>query len=66
VVNKRDGSFTRRITIMTRQHHNSFAQSVFGSAKRIFRSNKDNSVLAPAHIDAHIARDIGVNMIGLY
>ncbi len=51
---------------MTRQHHTSFAQSVFGSAKRIFRSNKDNGVLAPAHIDAHIARDIGVNMIGLY
>jgi hypothetical protein len=65
VVNKRDGSFTRRITIMTRQHHTSFAQSIFGSAQRLFRSNDAAGMLAPAHIDARTARDIGINLVGL-
>ena len=51
---------------MTRQHHTKFAQSFFGSAQRIFRSNKQDSLVAPAHIDAHTARDIGINLVGLY
>ena len=50
---------------MTRQHHTSFAQSILGSAQRLFRSNKEHGLLAPAHIDARTARDIGVNLVGL-
>ncbi len=50
---------------MTRQHHTSFAQSIFGSAQRLFRSNKDHGLLSPAHIDARTARDIGINLVGL-
>ena len=50
---------------MTRQHHTSFAQSIFGSAQRLFRSNKDHGLLAPSCIDARTARDIGINMVGL-
>ena len=50
---------------MTRQHHTSFAQSIFGSAQRLFRSNKGHGLLAPAHIDARTARDIGINLVGL-
>ena len=43
---------------MTTQHHTSFTQSIFGSAQRLFRSKKNNGLLAPAHIDARTARDI--------
>ena len=50
---------------MTRQHHPSFAQSIFGSAQRLFRSNDTAEMLAPAHIDARTARDIGINLVGL-
>jgi 2-keto-3-deoxy-L-rhamnonate aldolase RhmA len=50
---------------MTRQHHTSFAQSIFGSAQRLFSSNKHHGLLAPAHIDARTARDIGINLVGL-
>ncbi len=50
---------------MTRQHHTSFAQSIFGSAQRLFRSNDAACVLAPAHINASTARDIGINLVGL-
>jgi hypothetical protein len=63
---KQDGSFIRRTKAMTRQHHSSFAQSIFGSAQRLFRSNKARSLLAPANIDARTARDIGINMVGLH
>jgi len=65
VVIKQDGSFIRRTKAMTRQHHTSFAQSIFGSAQRLFRSNKGHGLLAPTHIDAHTARDIGINLVGL-
>jgi len=50
---------------MIKQHHTSFAQSIFGSAQRLFRSNKNNGLLAPAHIDARTARDIGINLVAL-
>ena len=50
---------------MTRQHHTSFAQSIFGSAQRLFRSNDKAGMLAPAQIDARTARDIGINLVGL-
>lgn len=50
---------------MTSQHHTSFTQSIFSSAQRLFRSNKDYGLLAPAHIDARTARDIGINLVGL-
>lgn len=50
---------------MTRQHHTSFAQSIIGSAQRLFRSNRKHGLLAPADIDSRTARDIGVNLVGL-
>ena len=50
---------------MNRQHHTSFARSIFGSAQRLFRSNKNHGLLDPAHIDARTARDIGINLVGL-
>jgi hypothetical protein len=59
-------AFTARIEAMTRQNHTSFAQSIFGSAQRLFRSNKDHGLLAPAQIDARTARDIGINLVGLH
>jgi hypothetical protein len=58
-------AFSRRIEAMTRQHHTSFAQSIFGSAQRLFRSNDKAGMLAPAQIDARTARDIGINLVGL-
>jgi hypothetical protein len=51
---------------MTRQHHTSLTKNIFTSAQRLFRSNKNNGLLTPAHIDAHTARDIGINMVGLH
>jgi len=51
---------------MTRQHHTSFTKTIFGSAQRLFRSNKNSELLAPAHIDKHTACDIGINRVGMY
>jgi hypothetical protein len=65
IVNKQDGSFIGRTKTMTRQHLTSLAQSIFGSAQRLFRSNDAAGMLAPAHIDARTARDIGINLVGL-
>ena len=48
---------------MTTQHHKSFTKSVFGSATRLFRSNKANGLLDSSHIDARTFRDIGVNPV---
>jgi len=50
---------------MTRQHHTSIAQSILGSAQRLFRSNGNAEMLAPARIDTRTARDIGINLVGL-
>ena len=65
MVIEQDGSFSRKLRTMTRQHHASFAQSIFGSAQRLFRSNKDHGLLAPANIDARTGHDIGINLVGL-
>ena len=51
---------------MIRQHHSSFTQTIFSSAQRVFRSNKDCGMLTPADIDARTARDIGINLVGLH
>lgn len=51
---------------MNRQHHTSFAQSIVGSAQRLFRANRNHGLLAPAQIDARTARDIGINLVGLH
>jgi hypothetical protein len=59
-------AFTARIEAMNRQHHTSFAHSILGSAQRLFRSNKQHGLLAPAQIDARTAHDIGINMVGLH
>ena len=50
---------------MNTQHQNSFTKAIIGSTQRLFRSNKNHSLLASNHIDARTARDIGVNMVGL-
>ena len=50
---------------MTRQNHTSFARRIVGTTQRIFRSAHSNNLLAPTHIDARTARDIGVNLVGL-
>ena len=39
---------------MTNQHDTSFTKNIFGSAQRLFRSNKARSLLAPANIDARL------------
>jgi len=51
---------------MTKQHHTSFTKTIFGSAQRLFRSSKHDSLLAPTHIDARTTRDIGINLVGLH
>jgi len=48
---------------MTTRHHTSFTKSVFGSATRLFRSNKAHGLLASSHIDARTLNDIGVNPV---
>ncbi len=50
---------------MTRLHHTTFTQSIFGSAQRLFRPGSKTGLLAPSVIDAHMARDIGINLVGL-
>jgi hypothetical protein len=52
--------------MMTKQHHTSFTKNIFGSAHRLFRSNKTHSMLARTNIDASTARDIGINLVGLH
>jgi hypothetical protein len=58
-------AFTRRTEAMTTQHHTSFARRIIGSTQRIFRSSHSDNLLAPAHIDARTARNIGINLIDL-
>lgn len=65
VVIKQDCSLSEGSRAMTKQHHNSFTKNIFGSAQRLFRSNKTHGLLAPSHIDARTARDIGINLVGL-
>jgi hypothetical protein len=58
-------AFTGRTEAMTTQHHTSFARRIIASTQRIFRSAHSDNLLAPAHIDARTARDIGVNLVVL-
>jgi hypothetical protein len=58
-------AFSRKPRTMTRQHHTRFAQSIVGSAQRLFRSNGTAEMLAPARINDRIARDIGISLVGL-
>ncbi len=50
---------------MTTQHHISFTRVVLSSTQRLFRSNEKQSLLAANYIDAHTARDIGINAFRL-
>ena len=50
---------------MNTQHQNSFTKAIIGSTQRLFRSNKNNNLLANSFIDARTMRDIGVNPVGL-
>ena len=50
---------------MTTQHHTSFARRIIGSTQRIFRSSHSDNLLAPVHIDARTAKDIGINLVGM-
>jgi predicted metalloprotease with PDZ domain len=59
-------AFTGRTEAMTSQHHTSIAKRILGSTQRIFRSTHSDNLLAPAHIDARTARDIGINLVGLH
>ena len=49
---------------MNTQHKTSFTKAILGSTQRLFRSNKNHSLLASHHIDAHTMNDIGINQHG--
>jgi len=51
---------------MTTQHRTSFTKTIIGSTQRLFRSNKNHSLLATNCIDACTARDIGFNPVGQF
>jgi len=51
---------------MTTQHRTSFTKAIIGSTQRLFRSNKNHSLLASNHIDARTMRDIGFNPVGQF
>ncbi|MEK6247729.1 MAG: hypothetical protein N2C12_06080 [Planctomycetales bacterium] len=46
---------------MNTQHQTSFTKAILGSAQRLFRSNKNNNLLANSFIDTRTMRDIGIN-----
>ena len=48
---------------MTTQHRTSFTKAIIGSTQRLFRSNRNHSLLAKNHIDARTMRDIGINPV---
>ena len=51
---------------MNTQRQTSFTKTIFGSTQRLFRSNKNHSLLASNHINADTMKDIGVNPVDLY
>ena len=51
---------------MTTQHRTSFTKAIIGSTQRLFRSNKNHSLLASNHIDARTMRDIGFNPVSQF
>jgi hypothetical protein len=50
---------------MNTQHQTSFTKAIIGSTQRLFRSNKNHSLLANSFINSHTMKDIGVNPVGL-
>ena len=44
----------------------SFTKAIIGSTQRLFRSNKNHSLLANSFIDARTMRDIGFNPVGQF
>ena len=51
---------------MNTQHKTSFTKAIMGSTQRLFRSNKNHSLLVTNCIDARTARDIGFNPVGQF
>ena len=50
---------------MNTQQQTSFTKAIIGSTQRLFRSNKNHSLLASNHIDARTMKDIGIEQFGL-
>lgn len=50
---------------MNRQHHTSISQRLTKATRRLFRPKTRTGFLVSPRIDAHTARDIGVNLVGL-
>lgn len=44
----------------------SFTKAIIGSTQRLFRSNKNHSLLANNHINARTMRDIGIDPVGQF
>jgi hypothetical protein len=42
-----------------------FTKAIIGSTQRLFRSNKNHSLLANNFIDARTMKDIGFNPVGI-
>jgi len=49
---------------MNTQRQTSFTKAIIGSTQRLFRSNKNNNLLANSFIDARTMRDIGIDQFG--
>ena len=49
---------------MNTQRKTNFTRAIIGSTQRLFRSNKNHSLLASNHIDARTMRDIGIDQFG--
>ena len=54
-----------RSPAMNRQHHPGFSQRMTEATRRLFRPKTSTGFLASPRIDAHTARDIGINTLGL-
>ena len=50
---------------MNRQHHTSISQRLTKATRRLLRPKTRIGFLASPRIDAHTARDIGINLVGL-
>ncbi|MGI9521704.1 MAG: hypothetical protein ACR2PG_08655 [Hyphomicrobiaceae bacterium] len=51
---------------MNTHRQKSFTKTIIGSTQRLFRSNKNNNLLASDHIDPRTMRDIGFNPVGQF
>ncbi len=50
---------------MNTQRHTGFTKAILSPTRRLFRFNKNHSLLTSNYIDAHTMRDIGINTVGL-